>query len=137
MNCNVTSVGFFFDPLSQIIIHYTLLDFPHFLLDQLTEELFISNGTILQTRYQFYYVCIFHATTSGRSFATFSFLFFRQSSQDFFFWSGLTKASQQQLAQHDQSVSSPLLSCCGVGIEKKSYNYIFTKVLKSTLITLY
>ena len=45
-----SSVGFFFGPLSKIIIHYTLLNFPHFLLDQLTEELFISNGTILQTR---------------------------------------------------------------------------------------
>ena len=136
MNCNVTSVGFFFCPLSKIIIHYTLLNFPHFLLDQLTEELFISNGTILQTR-QFYYVCIFHATTSGRSFATFSFLFFRQSSQDFFFWSGLTEASQQQLAQHDQSVSSPLLSCCGVGIEKKSYTFFYKSTIVSTLITLY
>ena len=95
-----SSVGFFFGPLSKIIIHYTLLNFPHFLLDQLTEELFISNGTILQTR-QFYYVCIFHATTSGRSFATFSFLFFRQSSQDFFLlvWSYQSKSAAASLAR--------------------------------------
>ena len=46
--------------------------------------------------------------------------FFVKVLKIFFFWSGLTKASQQQLAQHDQSVSSPLLSCCGVGIEKKN-----------------
>ena len=83
----------------------------------------IDRGVIHQQWH--YYVCILHGTTSGRSFATFSFLFFRQSSQDIFFWSGLTKASQQ-LAQHDQSVSSPFLAVV-VSEQKKNRTHIFTK----------
>ena len=117
INCNVGRILF----RSTVQDHYSLYTFKF-------SALFIGpidRGVIHQqwhyTTDQIVLLCMYFPCHHIWSvFCNIFILVFSSKFSRFFFWSGLTKASQQQLAQHDQSVSSPLLSCCGVGIEKKN-----------------